>query len=412
MKWLAALLLAALSTGICGFAPSRPSRASASSSRLFETVAPPEPSSSTIKSYGEESRKYRRTVYNHNDWIEHRRSDRFIHCLGSIFTSGVYKSLAREVSATTGIAALLCLYNAAVGGYLDFMGKQHDAILTNPFLALAGLPLIPFTLSSPSLGLLLVFRTNTSYERWDEARKNWGMNINHTRDLVRMANAFYDTKSVTEERREDDLNTLALCTWAFSRSMKRHLSPEDEDEALFQDELYEKLPAQQAQCIIDAAHRPNRALQDLSTAVENLPMHFIRKDEIHRAVTIFKDNLGSNERLLNSPVPLFYSHHTARFLSVWLLLLPFALYEPCAGSWNHVAMIPATAGISIFLFGIEELATQKEEPFTILPMQSFCNEIYNRCMEIVSWQPGDNGMVVHAPLPEHTSTGLSNVGKK
>jgi len=31
------------------------------------------------------------------------------------------------------------------------------------------------------LSLLQVFRTNTSYRRWDEARKNWGMNINHTR---------------------------------------------------------------------------------------------------------------------------------------------------------------------------------------------------------------------------------------
>jgi putative membrane protein len=239
-----------------------------------------------------------------------------------------------------------------------------------------------------------VFRTNTSYQRWDEARKNWGMNINHTRDLVRMGTAFYDGRGVTQEQRQEDLDALALATWSFVRAMKRHLSPEWEDEEDFKRELYEKLPPTQAYSIIQAAHRPNRALFDLSVAIENLPMHFMRKNEVHKAVTIFEDNLGSSERLLTSPVPLFYTRHTARFLSFWLLLLPFALYEPFKDTWNHLGMVPATAVISLFLFGIDELATQLEEPFTILPMQAFCDKIYNWCFEIVSWEAGDNGTPV------------------
>lgn len=242
---------------------------------------------------------------------------------------------------------------------------------------------------------VLVFRTNTSYQRWDEARKNWGMNINHTRDLVRMGTSFYDAGSVSQRQRNEDLQNLALCTWAFVRAMKRHLSPEWEDEEDFKKELFAKLPEQQAQAIIDAAHRPNRALYDLSLAIENLPMHFIRKNQVHEAVTIFEDNLGSSERLLTSPVPLFYSRHSARFLSFWLLLLPLGLYDPFAFSWNHIAMIPSVAMISVFLFGIDELATQLEEPFTVLPMQAFCDKIYNWCMEIVSWEAGDNGSPVN-----------------
>lgn len=226
------------------------------------------------------------------------------------------------------------------------------------------------------------------------------MNINRSRDLVRLGSAMYDRKGVSPEKRKEDLKVLALCTWAFVRCMKRHLSPEDEDEEMFRKELYDKLPERQAATIIAAAHRPIRALQDLSTAIENLPMHFMRKHEIHNAVTMFEDNLGSSERLLTSPVPLFYSRHTARFLSFWLLLLPFALYEHFAASWNHIAMIPATAIISVFMFGIEELATQLEEPFTILPMQIFCDKIYNWCKEIVSFEPGDNGMVVNEPSRE------------
>ena len=44
-----------------------------------------------------------------------------------------------------------------------------------------------FSLSSFALSLLLVFRTNTSYARWDEARKLWGGVVNRSRDVVRQA---------------------------------------------------------------------------------------------------------------------------------------------------------------------------------------------------------------------------------
>lgn len=234
------------------------------------------------------------------------------------------------------------------------------------------------------------------------------MNINHTRDLVRLGNAYYDRSIVSPERAQDDLSRLALCTWAFVRSMKRHLSPEWQDEEDFRKEMLEKLPEAQANKIFEAAHRPNRALQDLSLAIENLPMHFIRKNEIHRAATIFEDNLGSSERLLTSPVPLFYSRHTARFLSLWILLLPFAVWDLLGESWNHIYLIPVMATISLFLFGIEELATQLEEPFTILPMQVFCDKIYNWCTEIASFAPGDNGMQIRQ---SKKGTPISGPGK-
>ncbi len=181
------------------------------------------------------------------------------------------------------------------------------------------------------------------------------------------------------------LGQVSLMTWAFVRSMKRHLSPPDEDEEDYIAEMKSRLTPEQAEAIISAAHRPNRALYDLSVAIEKLPMHFLRKDELNKNLSIFEDTLGGSERLLSSPIPLFYSRHTARFLSTWLLLLPFALYGQFGDSWNHVMMVPATAFISVSLFGIEELATQLEEPFTILPMQGFCDKIGGWCDEIVSW---------------------------
>ena len=47
----------------------------------------------------------------------------------------------------------------------------------------------PFNLSSFALSLLLVFRTNTSYSRWLDARKIWGGVVNRSRDLIRQVRA-------------------------------------------------------------------------------------------------------------------------------------------------------------------------------------------------------------------------------
>jgi len=372
------------------------------------SLRPPKLGKAKDISYGEASRKFRRTVYSHDDWVNHRSPDRFIRNIASIGTSGIYKNLAREVWAVVAVTVIVLVYNGFVTGYQDISGAGQAPIWSSPLLPPLTLPMQPFTLSASSLGLLLVFRGNTAYQRWDEARKNWGMNINHTRNLNRMANAYYDRTGVSDEQRKADLQRLSVCTWAFVRSMKRHLSPEDEDEAAFKAELYERLPKTQAAAIIKAAHRPNRALYDLSLAIENLPMHMLRKNEMHSALTIFEDNLGSSERLLTSPVPLIYNRHTARFLTVWLLLLPFGLWEPFGFMWNHIGMLPTMAMLGVLLFGIEELATQMEEPFTILPMQAFCDKIGGWCDEIASWEDGTNGITTNRSYQGRTRVYADN----
>lgn len=410
LRWktaAAAILVAASAPSTYAFVPTSnsqlPQLASNAAVRTSLYMGPPsDPSAPLTEQFGEGSRKYRRTVYTHDQWVKHRSPDRFVNNLGSFTQSGIYKQVSQEVFLTVSIAVSVCVWNALVGGYQDFSGVMHDAVIQEDWAMKVGMPLEAFTLLSPSLGLLLVFRTNSSYNRWDEARKFWGLNINHTRDLNRMATTWYGNQSELDNtdfigvpakepepidpiERQYLLGQVSLMTWAFVRSMKRHLSPPAEDEEDFVAEINSRLNPEQADAIISATHRPNRALYDLSVAIEKLPMHFVRKNEINKNLSIFEDTLGGCERLLSSPVPLFYSRHTARFLATWLLALPLGLYAPFANSWNHAAMIPATAFISVCLFGIEELATQLEEPFTILPMQGFCDKIGANCDEIVSW---------------------------
>jgi hypothetical protein len=65
---------------------------------------------------GEEQRKFRRTVYTHDDWRKHRSQDRFVYYLAAFFKSGVYKNLGREVGFVTLVAIFVCVYNVRGSG--------------------------------------------------------------------------------------------------------------------------------------------------------------------------------------------------------------------------------------------------------------------------------------------------------
>lgn len=87
------------------------------------------------------------------------------------------QNVGREVLTVTVIATFVMLWNMLTGEYTDLVGGVHPGILRGQYTPVLSLPMNPFTLSSSFLGLLLVFRTNKAYQRWDEARKNWGMNM-------------------------------------------------------------------------------------------------------------------------------------------------------------------------------------------------------------------------------------------
>jgi ion channel-forming bestrophin family protein len=263
-----------------------------------------------------------------------------------------------------------------------------------------------------------VFRTNTSYKRWEEANFYWCKAKVQSRNIVRLASAAMNRSNISKQRQVDDLKQLNLCVWAYLRTMKRQLSSKEEDEIAFLNDVHEKLPKEHAVALLAAQHRPLRALQDLSYAIENLNMSTFRKDELHEAVSSFEVVLGTMEQILASPVPLFYTRHTVRFLFTWLSLLPTALYSGIANAasplWNSLLLVPMMYILSMFLFGIDEIAMQCEEPFSILPQQKYCDSTYKDCLEIASFEyeeewNGANGSVLHVmngaktPLlpPEH-----------
>ena len=332
---------------------------------------------------GEENRKLRRDVFGHDDWIKYRRSDRFLYNLSTIASSGIWRQVAAEVASITTIATLVVLWNDLMSvGYTDFSGLQHSPLTNLPPLTL---PTIPFTLASPSLGLLLVFRTNASYGRWAEGRQQWGVMGTECRNVMRMAASWSSPmREPDKQKRVAAIQSVGTACYTFMRSLLRHVSgPPDEED--FQKDLRAALPEKEAEAIIAAGHRPFRALFLLSRRIEALPLSERQRIEVDKSCVIIGDTCGGTERVYGTPIPLSYTRHTSRFLTVWLMGLPLALYDGFANTWNHIGMIPAASLIAVFLYGIEELSVYLEEPFSILALPGMVQAMKNFSEQLPEW---------------------------
>lgn len=215
---------------------------------------------------------------------QHRSPTRLFRNLSGIFTSGVVRSLATEVGSVTAASVVVVAWNAFFGGYLDLAGVAQPSPLGAdlPPDLLLRLPPLPFTLSSPALGLLLVFRTNTSYARWVEARATWGRIVAHLRNTQRQAAIWMDA-DVGAPQRGEHIRRVRDAGWAFSRTLLAHLGGPDEEAAMSTD-LRARLPAADAELLLAARHRPLRALGALSRALDGLPIDEKRRAEADKSL--------------------------------------------------------------------------------------------------------------------------------
>ena len=114
-------------------------------------------------------------VYDFDYWANHRSSERYFYNIATMPSSRIIRSLAAPVLVVASIAFAV--------------GLNHELVAQGVIPAMWEVPNIspePINLTSFALSLLLVFRTNSSYGRFDEARKMWGLMLNRTRDVCRM----------------------------------------------------------------------------------------------------------------------------------------------------------------------------------------------------------------------------------
>lgn len=330
--------------------------------------------------YGEESRKYRRTIFTYDDWVRHRNSERVRTNLRGMLFSGVVRQLRPEVALVSGVATTVLIWNGLV---------VPNAPVALPLLSM---PALPFMLSSPALGLLLVFRTNASYSRWMEARTTWARVVSQCRNIARMAASLAD---LSDPATREALDQLQLSTWLFARTLMYELSgpPDKEDYEREVLETCEEKNSALARRILDSPSPNMSALAQLSVALQTVPMEEKARIETDKSIILLGDCTSICEKIYSWPVPLVYTRHTARFLGLYMLLLPLALYEALitfadtqkSPIFHGITVVPISAIVAIFLFGIEELAFQLEEPFSIMPLQELCNDIKQGTKNITQW---------------------------
>ncbi|CAE7172279.1 unnamed protein product [Symbiodinium pilosum] len=279
--------------------------------------------------------------YTSVDWVANLRG---------LWSSNLLRRILSPVLCTTGVAVLVCLAH----GYLLPKGKFWHASTTGHALLVS------------ALGLLLVFRTNTAYSRFWEGRQIWQRILDLGRDVSRYAIIF---------RQEMGPQTSAhVCrlVQAFPYCMIEHLRGK-KDRAMRS--KLERLIGPKGELASNVQHdytlpmssnRPLFIVNQLAHAVRSVPngegaqaMYTNReRSQLLQNLEKLSSTIGACERLVQTPVPLSYVRHTSRFLSLFMLTLPFALVD-VLGPYT----VPVTCFASWALFGIFEIGLVIEDPF-------------------------------------------------
>lgn len=224
------------------------------------------------------------------------------------------------------------------------------------------------------LGLFLVFRTNSAYDRWWEGRKLWGLMVNNTRNLSFKLNAFLP---------KDDLENrtyFGRMIPNFVISVKDHLRSGVEINGLetIGDNFSEKFK--------NVKHIPNMISSMLYGRVNELYVKkLISGDQlllIDRELKEFSDILGGCERIKNTPIPYSYSMYIKKFIFIYIITLPFGFVTQ-----TEYITIPIVVLISFVMFSVELIAEEIEDPFgndiNDLPTDELAIKIRDNVREIL-----------------------------
>jgi putative membrane protein len=231
---------------------------------------------------------------------------------------------------------------------------------------------VPHTLLGAALSLLLVFRTNGCFARFNEGRALWGSLVKCSRDWIRLASNYFPTNLKKKAARY--VQAYAFVLKSYLRSGRTRSDPNDptayrDDPTVIVSSL---LPKEEAALVLSQKNQPFfilfRMTQILKEAGPSIPHHI--SHHLEHTLAEMLSIAGSCDRILGTPIPLSYTRHTSRSLMLWLTTLPFALY-PCTG----LLTAPAMLCISFIFLGIDEIGVEIEEPFSIMPLLPLCKKI-------------------------------------
>ena len=223
------------------------------------------------------------------------------------------------------------------------------------------------------LGLFLVFRTNTAYDRWWEGRKLWGKLVNDCRQLSIKIATFLPEDAV--EDRIFFKKMISNVTFA----MKHHLR---DSKMVGELDFYDDVTKER---IVNSKHRPNIINQIMMERVMALNADGTLSDSklfiLDKEIKGFTDIIGACERIKNTPIPYSYSMFIKKFLFIYCISLPMTFIGEF-GYWSILLVVVAF----YFLMSVELISEEIEDPFgkdvNDLPLDELCVKIKKNIMEI------------------------------
>lgn len=219
------------------------------------------------------------------------------------------------------------------------------------------------------ISLLLVFRTNTAYDRWWEGRKKWGCLVNDTRNLAIKLSVIVSNK--------DDREFFQRMIPNFVFAAKEHLR-----KGVLSDEI-DLLPIEKS--ILENEHVPNAIVKVLYHRIKKLKNEGVISEEefivLDKNMNALLDSLGGCERIRNTPIPYSYSLFLKKFIFIYVMTLPLAFVS----QFGYYSALIATFVFYIFV-SMEVLAEEIEDPFgedaNDLPTDMLCDKIKSNIVEI------------------------------
>lgn len=217
------------------------------------------------------------------------------------------------------------------------------------------------------ISMLLVFRTNTSYDRWWEGRRLLGALTNVSRNLA------IKLKALKLGPEEIEFFEYAIPKYAFA--LKEHLR--------------EKLYFGKNSLLIEVdagKHIPNQVAASISSRIFDLQASGKISPEqliiLNVDLNQFTDICGGCERIKKTPIPYSYSVFIKKFLFVYVITLPFGWVFSLG-----YFVVPIVPFILYVLASLELIAEEIEDPFGFdandLPVDEICNNIEKHVGEIL-----------------------------
>jgi ion channel-forming bestrophin family protein len=221
------------------------------------------------------------------------------------------------------------------------------------------------------ISLLLVFRTNTAYDRWWEGRRKWGEMVNDSRNLASKLSVLLNEK--------EDKEFFSRMIPNFVFACKEHLRIGVDLHTL-------KLNDQELNSIRSKNHIPlaianlmfNKLIQLRNNGALLAEDIFI----LDKNLNALMDSIGACERIKNTPIPFSYSLFLKKFIFIYVTTLPLA-FVTTFGYWS--ALIATF--VFYILVSMEVLAEEIEDPFgnddNDLPTDQLCERIEANILEIL-----------------------------